>query len=444
MRGEVGNKALGGGYSMTQFSKIWYWFVVIVALILAAGITTLFPQTSDVPVSEETKPLDTPNKVNSVPKVEPQQAVPASSSPDVNIDPSDKVELQQLFNDLRKEYLDIRAKSVDWWLEFIAIILTFFAVVITIAGYIGFREFRRLREEANQYVAEIRKDKAESDELMQNMRQKGNAEVFDMLFGSDEFEESLRDLLQNSELSVIDKAIADASALQRDGAIKDAIEKWRSIANIVGETDSDLAARSWFSVGYLHSQEEEPEQAIPAYDKAIYLRPDYAEAYNNRGASNGELGQYDAAITDLDEAIVLDPNDAEAYYNRGIVQFERDNYDAAFIDFDRAILLKPTHTRAIVNRGISRARLGQYDAAITDLDKAIMLDPDDAQAHYNRGCIKFLLGVQSSASVDVDESIHFENAKLDFQTALDLAIRQGRSELKTNVEEKLHELNNIE
>ena len=430
--------------AMVRFPEVWYWVVVTGVIILAAGVTTLFGETNDVPVLEETSSPDNTGESDPVPEVELQPEDPVSRDTTVNVDPSAKVELQKLFNDLRKEYLDTRAKSIDWWLEFIAIVLTFFAVLIAIAGYIGFREFRRLREEASQHVAQIRKDKAESDELMQNMRQRGNAEVFDMLLGNDEFEESLRDLLQNSELSVIDKAIADASALQRDGAIKDAIEKWRSIANIVGEADSDLAARSWFSVGYLHSQEEEPEEAIPAYDKAIYLKPDYAEAYNNRGASNGELGQYDAAITDLNEAIVLDPNDAEAYYNRGIVQFERDNYDAAFTDFDRAILLKPTHTRAIFNRGILKARLGQYDAAITDLDKAIMLDPDDAQAYYSRGCIKFLLGVSRDASVNFDESIHFENAKSDFQTALDLAIQQGQTELKTDIEERLHELNNVE
>ena len=142
------------------------------------------------------------------------------------------------------------------------------------------RNPRNLEMKPVNMLLKYGKDKAESNELMQNMRQKGNAEVFDMLSGSEEFEENLRDLLQNSELSVIDKAIADASMLQQNGAIEDAIEKWCSIANIVEETDSDLAARAWFSVGYLYSQEGEPEKAIPAYDKAIYLRPDYAEAYN--------------------------------------------------------------------------------------------------------------------------------------------------------------------
>lgn len=429
---------------MIRFFGVWYWVLVVVVVILAASITILFGETNDVPVLEETSSPDTLKEVDPVNEVELQPEDPVSRGTTVNVDPSTEVELQQLFNDLRKEYLDTRAKSIDWWLEFVGIFLTLFAVLIAIAGYIGFREFRRLRDEASQDVAEIRQNKAESNELMQNMRQRGNAEVFDMLSGSEEFEKSLRDLLQNSELSVIDKAIADASMLQQNGAIEDAIEKWCSIANIVEETDSDLAARAWFSVGYLYSQEGEPEKAIPAYDKAIYLRPDYAEAYNNRGASNGELGQYDAAITDLNEAIVLDPNDAEAYYNRGIVHFTRDEYESAYADFDKAIRLKPTHIRAFINRGSSRARLGQYDAAITDLDKAIGLDPDNAEAYYNRGCMKVLLGAHSDASTNFDESIHFENAKSDFQTALDLAIQQGLTELKTDIEERLHELNNVE
>lgn len=429
---------------MIRFSEIWYWVLVVVVVILAASITILFGETNDVPVLEETSSPDTLKEADPVTKVELQPEDSASRGTTVNVDPSDKVELQQLFNDLRKEYLDTRAKLMDWWLEFIGIILTFFAILIAIAGYIGFREFRRLRDEARQHVTEIRKDKKESDELMQNMRQKGNAEVFDTLSESEEFKKSLSDLLQNSELPVIEKAIADASALQQDGAIEDAIEKWRSIANIVEGIDNDLAYRAWFSVGYLYSQEGKPEETISACNEAIRLKPDSAEVYNNRGAANGELGQYDDAITDLNEAIALDPDDAEAYYNRGTVRFMRDEDEFACADFDEAIRLKPSHTKAFINRGSSRARLGQYDAAIADLDKAIALDPNDAQAYYNRGCMKFLLGADTEASVNFDESIHFENAKLDFQNALDLAIQQGQTELKTDIEERLRELNNVE
>ena len=49
----------------------------------------------------------------------------------------------------------------------------------------------------------------------------------------------------------MDRAIADAYSLQRAGRIDDAIERWRSIANIAETIDNDLAARAWLSVGYL-------------------------------------------------------------------------------------------------------------------------------------------------------------------------------------------------
>ena len=47
------------------------------------------------------------------------------------------------------------------------------------------------------------------------------------------------------------------------------------------------------------------------------LKPDYAEAYNNRGVAKRKLGQYEAAVADYDEAIRLKPDFAEAYSNRG-------------------------------------------------------------------------------------------------------------------------------
>ena len=144
-----------GEYSMIRFSEIWYWVLVVVVVILAASITILFGETNDVPVLEETSSPDTLKEADPVTKVELQPEDSASRGTTVNVDPSDKVELQQLFNDLRKEYLDTRAKLMDWWLEFIGIILTFFAILIAIAGYIGFREFRRLRDEARQHVTEI-------------------------------------------------------------------------------------------------------------------------------------------------------------------------------------------------------------------------------------------------------------------------------------------------
>ena len=58
---------------------------------------------------------------------------------------------------------------------------------------------------------------------------------------------------------------------------------------------------------------------VPSYDynKVIELKPDYAHAYNNRGAVYRDRGDYRRAIVDYTKAIELKPDLAGAYHNRG-------------------------------------------------------------------------------------------------------------------------------
>ena len=403
---------------MMRFSGVWYWVLIAIVVVLAASITILFGEINDVPVLEETNSPDSPKETDPVTedKLQPEDSAPRGTT--VNVDPSNKIELQQLFNELRKEYLDTRANSVDWWLEFIAIFLTIFAVVIAIAGFIGFTEFRRLRNEAESDAdkiknhlsnvlessaefervreeAEVSEVGAESDEAMQMTREVLSAEVF--ASNDEEFENNLRDFEQIPNLSFVDKAMVEAYKLQKDDSIEEAVQKWRSIANIVNENDKNLAARAWNSVGYLLSELERTEEAISAYDKAIEMKADYTDAYCNRGKEKIELGQYPDAIEDFDKAINLNPNEAKAYMFRGIARFELDEHDDAFSDFDKAIYMKPDYAPVHVLRGYAKAYLND-----------------------------------------------FAGAKADFQNALRLAQEQNEEELVTFIEKSLQELNEME
>ena len=61
----------------------------------------------------------------------------------------------------------------------------------------------------------------------------------------------------------------------------------------------------------------EIDRAIEDYTKAIELKPNLAEAYNNLGAAYSDKGEYDRAVADYTKAIELKPNLAETYNNRG-------------------------------------------------------------------------------------------------------------------------------
>ena len=79
--------------------------------------------------------------------------------------------------------------------------------------------------------------------------------------------------------------------------------------------------------------------AIEDYNKAINLKPDNPDAYNNRGTIYTKLGQYQLAIEDFNNAIRLNPDDADTYFNRGIVYFTQGNNKPGCFDAQKACAL---------------------------------------------------------------------------------------------------------
>ena len=165
-----------------------------------------------------------------------------------------EVEIQRRFNELRRDLLDDRANTIDWWLAATAIVLTFFGIVIALAGYQGFRRFQNL-EAATQSYVELMKDRLDKD--VQEVQEK--VALVRTLTSEDAYNpdrtervrEAVHEVQQNPTSSPLDLAIANAVALQTVGQIDKAIEKWRSIASVAEGFNNELAARAWFSIGYL-------------------------------------------------------------------------------------------------------------------------------------------------------------------------------------------------
>ena len=115
------------------------------------------------------------------------------------------------------------------------------------------------------------------------------------------------------------------------------------------------------------------QKAIEYLNEAIKLKPDLAEAYNNRANAYTELKQYDRAIEDYNEAIRLKPNYAHAYYNRGSNYIDLKQYDRAIEDYNETIRLKPDETNAYVNRGNTYLTQGNKELGCSDAQKACEL-----------------------------------------------------------------------
>ena len=57
--------------------------------------------------------------------------------------------------------------------------------------------------------------------------------------------------------------------------------------------------------------------------RAIRIKPDYADAYHNRGGAYADKGEYDRAIADFTTAIRIKPDHAETYRNRGVAHTQQ-------------------------------------------------------------------------------------------------------------------------
>ena len=65
-------------------------------------------------------------------------------------------------------------------------------------------------------------------------------------------EGTVRTVPRHPEPYFLDRAVADAAQLEKEGKIAAALEKWRSIATIAERIDDEvISARAWFAVGNL-------------------------------------------------------------------------------------------------------------------------------------------------------------------------------------------------
>ena len=117
------------------------------------------------------------------------------------------------------------------------------------------------------------------------------------------------------------------------------LEKDHPPAAILKWTETEVAIHAFFSIGNILSEGGWVREAISAYDMALRLKPDYAEAYYNRGTAKTLIGEYETAIADFDEAICLNPEFVEAHYNRSQTKVSLSQIEGARYDLEIALKL---------------------------------------------------------------------------------------------------------
>lgn len=132
---------------------------------------------------------------------------------------------------------------------------------------------------------------------------------------------------------------------------------------------------------------------------------------NIKGLKKYKSEEYEEALPMFDEAIELDPNYADAYFNRGMTHIELKNDELAIADLQKAMNLDDVNHGASVLKEIGKAqyRLGKYDAALQTLNTSADMDEFYDDLFLVRGLTKKALGDESGAQTDFARAVELGN-----------------------------------
>jgi Tfp pilus assembly protein PilF len=149
------------------------------------------------------------------------------------------------------------------------------------------------------------------------------------------------------------------------------------------------AAREQNNRGIVFFHRGGHEAAVLAFEKAVDLDPEYAEAYNNLGMAYTELDRSEHAVQAFTRALTLRPDFAEAYNNLGLLYYAALDYEKATEMFSKALRdgCKDT-SLAYTNFGHSLYQLGRYREAGSAWDRALQLNPLNRNARKGLELLK--------------------------------------------------------
>ena len=165
----------------------------------------------------------------------------------------------------------------------------------------------------------------------------------------------------------------------------------------------EVEARLEYQKGRALQEQGSARKAGDAYARAIYLDPDFAEAYVGRGYAYLAHENLDSALADFDKAIELDPDLHEAYNYRGLVALGMADPEQAMLDFTKAIEVEPGFADAYVNRARLHFSRRDLASAIEDMTAAIREEPEETRHYLDRAQMHLFNSDSASAAADLDQ-----------------------------------------
>ncbi len=196
---------------------------------------------------------------------------------------------------------------------------------------------------------------------------------------------------------------------------------------------SKKESSEFFKRGNYHFKKNELEKAEHFFTEAIKKSPDFADAYNNRGAVYLKWGKNQDAKKDFEKAVNLDGKFTEAKFNLAKLLSETGELKQAEALF-KSIENKMKNSSDFYNHfGQNTVKLNHFDEGLKALEQSLKLNPGNVEALTN---ISYVFLVQNNEKIAQDYIDKALNINPEFGFALNnKAVISGRKrDFKNSVE----------
>ena len=141
----------------------------------------------------------------------------------------------------------------------------------------------------------------------------------------------------------------------------------------------------WFERGCeLDSEQGRTSEAIEAYEAALEIEPDFADAYCNLGAVRYNQGQRAAARRAFEACLEREADHVEANFNLANVLEEEGEDQSALAHYRRALTADPLYADLHINMALLYEKLGRMQPSCDHWRRYLQLEPMGAWSEVAR------------------------------------------------------------
>ena len=172
-------------------------------------------------------------------------------------------------------------------------------------------------------------------------------------------------------------------------------------------TTSSLEALKAFSLGDVKHQMFDELTALPLYQHAVELDPNFAMAYARLGTVYNNLGQSELSEANRQKAFELRDraSEHEKLYIMSHYYVDSGQLDKGITALELYKQTYPRDSTPYNNLAVVYNQMGQFENALDNARKAVQLDPDSASGYSNVGFAYAGLGRLDEAKATFNESL---------------------------------------